>query len=143
MENGLTKPSQECKQKKYKIRILSEAETDSGSFFQACTHLIPDLNFFERLNKQETHIEKDVKKEKRCGSPTTALDEAFLAVTGLQFVANDLVTQVDTQEKQISQMEIASFNTERLEKKLRAIEDLHNRESISPSAFCSVDCRII
>ncbi|OMJ79560.1 hypothetical protein SteCoe_20418 [Stentor coeruleus] len=143
MENGLINPNQESKQKKYKIRILSEAETDSGSFFQTCTHLIPDLNLFERLNQQETHIQKDTKKEKRCQSPTTALDEAFLAVTGLQYAANDLVTQADTQEKQISKLGISIFDTKRLEEKLRAIEDLHSRESITPSAFCSIDCRII
>ncbi|OMJ75466.1 hypothetical protein SteCoe_25388 [Stentor coeruleus] len=143
MENGIIKTHEESKQKKYKIRILSEAETDSGSFFQACTHLIPDLNLFERFTQQETHIKKGITKEKQFEIPTTALDEDFLTVTELQFVANDIVLQADTQEKRISQLGIANFKTEKLEEKLRAIEDMHNRESITPSAFCSVDCRII
>ncbi|OMJ76464.1 hypothetical protein SteCoe_24172 [Stentor coeruleus] len=143
MENISTKSSQESKSTpKFTIKIITEIQTETKSSLNILSQIPPCLHLFEKLNLQQGEMQKNLKKNKPKTYKNSLLDEALSAVKGLQFVADDLVSQAGLFEKSLTNDKISYENIKRIEDKLTAFEELNNRKNIDSDGVCSWICSI-
>ncbi|OMJ70631.1 hypothetical protein SteCoe_31353 [Stentor coeruleus] len=141
MESISTKLSQESTPK-FTIKIIHESQTETKSSHYLNTQIPPSLHLFEKLNLQQEEMNKELTKNKRKNHKNSLLDEALSAVQGLQYVADDLISQAGLFEKNITNNEISLESIKRIEKKLIAFEELNNRKNLDSDGLCSFICSI-